>query len=345
MGEKATSAGGAHPLVLIALAGVAMHCSDPKDADPSSADASVASSDAGAISGWATIRSVGAGPIQETGVAALGGKVYVVGGFNDELQVQSLVQVYDPGSDQWSTAAPLPRAVHHANVAATGGKLYVLGAMVLDGFGFQAIGDSYSYDPTTDTWQDLTPMPAGSERGSAVMGVIGGKIYLAGGLGDGALGDFSSYDPETASWDTELPALPELRDHAMGASVGDTLYAIGGRSGDIDSVQSSVYAFSVSDPVWRERAPMPTARGGGAAGVVNGQVLVVGGEGNSDIASGVFPQTESYDPVADTWTALPDMPAPRHGMGAAGIGGTLYVPGGATKQAFGAVDVAEAFTP
>ena len=137
-----------------------MHCSDPTDPDPSSADAST--SDAGANSGWATIRSVGAGPIQETGVAALGDKLYVVGGFNDELQVQSLVQVYDPGSDQWTTAAALPQPVHHANVAATGGKLYVLGAMVLDGFGFQAIGDCYSYDPVTNSWQDLAPMPAGT---------------------------------------------------------------------------------------------------------------------------------------------------------------------------------------
>ena len=85
------------------------------------------------------------------------------------------------------------------------------------------------------------------------------------GLASGAVSDFSSYDPQSDSWNTDLPALPQPSDHAMGASVGDTLYAIGGRSGDIDSVRSSVYAFSVSDPVWRERAPMPTARGGAAA--------------------------------------------------------------------------------
>ena len=111
------SAGGAKPLVLIAFAGVAMHCSDPSDPDPASADAGATISDAGAISGWATMPSVGAGPIQETGVAALGGKLYVVGGFNDELQVQSLVQVYDPGSEEWSTAAPLPQPVSCSRVS------------------------------------------------------------------------------------------------------------------------------------------------------------------------------------------------------------------------------------
>ena len=168
-------------------------------------------------------------------------------------------------------------------------------------------------------------MPAGTERGSAAIGVIAGKVYVAGGLADGPLADFSSYDPATDTWDTTLPDLPEPLDHLMGAVVGDTLYAIGGRSGDIEAVKSSVYAFSPSSPSWIPRAPMPSARGGAAAGVVNAQVLVVGGEGNGGTASGVFPQTESYDPVADTWTRLADMPVPRHGMGAAGIGETLYV--------------------
>jgi hypothetical protein len=38
------------------------------------------------------------------------------------------------------------------------------------------------------------------------------------------------------------------------------------------------------------------------------------------------------------------MVTPRHGMGAAAIGNSLYVPGGATVQAFGAVDTFEILT-
>jgi hypothetical protein len=38
------------------------------------------------------------------------------------------------------------------------------------------------------------------------------------------------------------------------------------------------------------------------------------------------------------------MPTPRHGMGAAATGGRLYVPGGATVQAFGAVATHEILT-
>jgi N-acetylneuraminic acid mutarotase len=90
---------------------------------------------------------------------------------------------------------------------------------------------------------------------------------------------------------------------------------------------------------------MPTARGGTAAGVVDGKIYVVGGEGNGAAASGVFPQVEEYDPATDTWTSRGEMLTPRHGMGAAGFDGGLYVPGGATTQGFGAVATAEIFVP
>jgi hypothetical protein len=39
------------------------------------------------------------------------------------------------------------------------------------------------------------------------------------------------------------------------------------------------------------------------------------------------------------------MSHPRHGMGAAVIGGALYVPGGADQDSFGAVATHDVFTP
>ena len=89
---------------------------------------------------------------------------------------------------------------------------------------------------------------------------------------------------------------------------------------------------------------MLTPRAGAAAAIVGGRFLVVGGEGNEEAASGVFPQVEANDPLSDAWSSLPPMPTPRHGMGAAAVGATLYVPGGADVQAFSAVDTHEAFT-
>ena len=43
----------------------------------------------------------------------------------------------------------------------------------------------------------------------------------------------------------------------------------------------------------------------------------------------VFPESWLYDPASDNWSALPDMPSPRHGLGAVVVGQQIYVIGGA----------------
>jgi hypothetical protein len=88
---------------------------------------------------------------------------------------------------------------------------------------------------------------------------------------------------------------------------------------------------------------MLTPRGGCAAATLGDRTFVFGGEGNAALPSGVFPELEAYTP--DSWEALEPMPTPRHGTGAAELDGVIYVPGGATMQAFGAVDTHEAYVP
>jgi N-acetylneuraminic acid mutarotase len=114
--------------------------------------------------------------------------------------------------------------------------------------------------------------------------------------------------------------LPMPLDHATGQAVAGDFFVIGGRSNGIVAVSSAVFLLEADG--WTTRAPMPTARGGIASGVVGARIIVVGGLGVS---------------LADRWESLDDMPTPRHGMAAAGLDGSLYVPGGANKQAFGAV--------
>src|SRR5690606_14447067 len=95
-----------------------------------------------------------------------------------------------------------------------------------------------------------------------------------------------------------------------------------------------------------ERAQMPTSRGGHVSGVVGGRIIVAGGEGNPEAGTmGVFAAVEAYDPAQDAWTALTPMRTPRHGTGAVGYQGALWVPGGASRIAFGAVDTVEVLDP
>lgn len=293
---------------------------------------------------WQPLSPVIDGPVQETATVAIDGKVYVVGGFDQNLQVLSDLRVYDIATDTWSKAAPLPRPMHHANAAAYGGKLYVLGG--LDSLSFTAFGDSFVYDPSTDAWMAIESIPAGTERGSAFVGVVGRRIHIAGGLRGGvAVSDHSAYDTLAKTWSGPLPPLPTPRDHGAGAGVGTEFLAIGGRSGTITGLSGRVDRYDTETATWSPGAEMLTARGGTAAGVIGTSVVVVGGEGNNNDPDGVFAEVEIYRTDIDSWRSVGPMLSPRHGMSAASWDGKLYVPGGADQQGFGAVDTNEVYTP
>lgn len=293
------------------------------------------------LPGWAALPSLPVS-LQEHGVAVLGGKLYTVGGFIG-LNVASDLHVYDIAGRTWSTAASLPAPLHHCNVAAVNGKLYVVGA--LEGLSFNPIASVLEYDPAQDMWAAKTALPAGFARGASAVAVIGDLVYIAGGTGDAnSVAQFTSYDTVNDVHDTTLPQLPAALNHLVGAAVGGKVYAIGGRDVGIEGTKNTTYEYDPAMNMWTEKATMPTARGGSAAGVVGDRIVVVGGEGNPAAPSGVFPQAEIYDPAMDMWTAAEDMLTPRHGMGAAGVGNTLYVPAGASQQAFGAVSTFEQLT-
>jgi N-acetylneuraminic acid mutarotase len=84
---------------------------------------------------------------------------------------------------------------------------------------------------------------------------------------------------------------------------------------------------------WRLSAPMPEARAGYAAGVVEGQLLVAGGTywlGDPGAWMGkVFcATTQAFDPVSETWTRLPDAPVKFGYAAGAATEDRLYVLGG-----------------
>jgi len=139
-----------------------------------------------------------------------------------------------------------------------------------------------------------------------------------------------------------LPPVPTARDHLAAAAIDGRFYAVGGRAGQLFDV------LEVYDPAtgeWSTLTPMPTARGGLAAAALGGRLFTFGGEGNSADPQGIFPQVEVYDPASDRWSGLPDLPTPRHGMGAAVSGEQIYVPGGATIAGFRASAANEALLP
>jgi hypothetical protein len=62
----------------------------------------------------------------EVAAAELGGKIYVVGGFGGERELE----ISDPTADRWSRGAAILRALHHTAAVSLNGTLYVAGGFV-----------------------------------------------------------------------------------------------------------------------------------------------------------------------------------------------------------------------
>ncbi len=298
--------------------------------------------DDGALGGtWTTLPTMPGGARQETGVVSLDGALWVLGGIDGLGRTVGRVEIYDPLNGGWRDGPELPTPVHHANVAALDGTVYVAG--FLTGGSFTAQGTVFALGPS-GVWAQRRSLPEGTHRGASGVTVADGKLYVAGGFRGSAVADFSAYDPATDRW-TALPDLPVAADHLVAGTIDGIVYAAGGRGGGIGLHRARLDAYDRATMRWSARAPMPTSRAGAAGAVLDGRLYVFGGEGNRAEATGVFSQTESYDPIMDRWSTHASMPVPRHGTGAAAVGTTIYVPGGADVEGFGAVAVTEAFTP
>jgi len=58
---------------------------------------------------------------------AVNGRMHVVGGYGEQRVDRPYHHVYDPASDAWQSAAPLPLGANHVGVAALGSTLYAIG--------------------------------------------------------------------------------------------------------------------------------------------------------------------------------------------------------------------------
>lgn len=267
----------------------------------------------------------------EHAVAELDGKVWVLGGYPPGRLPSNLVQIYDPAASRWSLGPRLPQPIHHIMAAAVDGKLYVIGGEI-DGASTGRppvfVAHTWVHDPAVGGWVVRAPMPTARSGGGAA--VIDGKIYVAGGRPPGGAA-FEVYDPATNQWE-RLPDLPTQRNHLAVGAVNGRIIVAGGRfePGAFAERTDVVEIYDPATRQWTQGAPIPAAIGGITSAVHAGCLFVFGGEGERSHVLGLTPATYAYDPRADRWSRLPDLPIPNHGLkGSAVIDGKIFLPGGA----------------
>jgi Common central domain of tyrosinase/Kelch motif len=295
-------------------------------------------------------------PDEELYGVALNGKMYVIGGW-DEGKAAGLNYEYDSATDKWTQKKGMPRASHHAAIAAANGKIYVIGGFVAPkdiqiptGGAWEPIADVWEYDPATDSWKSLAPLP--TKRGSAVAVEVAGKIYVIGGATTvaGSKDPFFTFfgpslvlttnevfDPATNKWESRKP-MSVARNHAYAGAVNGKIYVIGGRTGHAFILSATntdvVEEYSpVSDTWSAPKERMPTPRSGGAWGTDGRRIYVAGGEVTTKELVGAFRAVEAYEPATNSWISLPPMPMPRHGIAGAVIGNEFHLVSGMVQSA------------
>lgn len=125
-------------------------------------------------------------------------------------------------------------------------------------------------------------------------------------------------------------------------AVGGKIYVIGGRVGHafitVSSNTDIVEEYDPATNMWSGlKAKMPSARSGGGWGTHNGRIYVAGGEVSTPELAGAFRAVEVFEPATNTWTKMPPMPMPRHGVAGAVLGNRFHlVSGMITTAAAGA---------
>ena len=300
--------------------------------------------------GWTTLASVPTAfgfpfeGVEGMSVAAVGNNIIAAVGFDNSVGDVATTRIYDIASNTWSPAASAPGASSEGTAVSHGGLFYVVGGR---GAGFTAL---WSYDPTTDFWTVLPPMPTG--RNGLAAAVVGNAIYAIGGRTSGApcsggeLATVERFDIGAGVWST-VASLPSARSGLAAVTVGGKIYVFGGcRSAfPFPTVLADVDVYNPVTDTW-STAPtdMPTPRAAMyAAASKGGTVYVIGGW--DGIGSGLG-TNEAYKVSKDKWTTgLPALPTPRAEAGAVGHGGRIYIVGGATPGFGASVAAMEVFKP
>jgi hypothetical protein len=177
----------------------------------------------------------------------------------------------------------MPTALGSPQANVVNGKIYVMGGLPNTGTNNGTLNEVY--DPSTNTWSLMSPMPQWEDGCSAV---FNNKIYFLGGYFNHDLENpevpiTQIYDPDKNTWSLGTPPPTFFAEGSAAVTSGilapKRIYAF------------CPYANQVYDPEtdsWASGAAIPTQRAGFAVAVVDDLIYVIGGE------STTFPTTLSY---------------------------------------------------
>ena len=164
-------------------------------------------------------------PVSNVNAVVLGEKIYIPGGISSGGTTTSVLEVYDPRNDTWTTKKSLPKPICDYALEVFEGKLYLFGGRDQNAFSDKV----YSYEPVSDEWTEETSIS--HERAYFDSAQWGGKIFLVGGFdGIDNLSLVESYIPSrNDSGENPVeqePSLPKPAFNCKAEQLVDTLFVV-----------------------------------------------------------------------------------------------------------------------
>lgn len=254
----------------------------------------------------------------------------------DETET-NFVSTFDIINETWSpNPDTIPQAQAYHECVQYQGKIYAIG----DHHPFttpevRADGMVHIFDPQTNNWTTGTSMPATYGVGLAGMDLLGGYIYVAGGVSRKDRSDLSNstlrYNPATDVWDSMANMSAPRHSFELVAFHGK-LYAIGGIVRLFDAALNQTTTApanhtEIYDPAtntWTNGSDLPFKIAAHASVVHNDEIVLAGGMSTS----GKYDQIRGYNPLTGSVTTRGALHTSLYDFDLLNADGTLVYAGG-----------------
>lgn len=203
----------------------------------------------------------------------------------------------------WVKLSDFPSTKRDDGVAVSVGDKIFFGTGLQEGWA--ATIDFRVFDASNNSWSAIPDLPHTRERQYATAFAGNNCFYVFGGYGvGGVLNDLWKYDIGSGAW-TAMSSKPGS---GIAAAVcfkfGDKIIITSGECGN--HYNREVWEYNISTNIWMQKnnvSWLPRRRAGGA--VLNGYGYMACG---IDSLYSFHKELYRYDPAADSWLKMPDIP-------------------------------------
>lgn len=266
--------------------------------------------------------------------AVVGGKLYLMGGFNNTWNPVNDLWRFDPANGSYTKLANLPVRLTHALPAVVDGEIWLAGGYVGKDPSGQIFGTRgvWAYNVASNTWRTGPQLPV--ERAGGGLVAVGRKLFYFGGQNLQRTQDTPEMwaldlDNPSAGWQSRA-AMPQARNHVSALNVNGQIWVLGGQTGYDDNLvgKRDVFKYDPASNSWTTLAwklPQPVSHTSYTTLLHNNRVYIVGGERAHNQPTSAVWKVNLTTGATDVLNSLPDA---RLSPGGAVLNGKLFIAGG-----------------